>query len=109
MSFYSVIKLTQGYVAVVDRANIRGLSRYKWHVHFSGGRGRKSGQPYARATIGGKKTYLHQFLVTTEPGQHVDHKNHQTLDCRLENLEVVDHVTNNRRRRCVKKDPGHDE
>ncbi len=91
-----VIELTQNYVAIIDSFNFRKVNRYSWHVHFSKGRGRKYGQPYARANIKGKKVYLHQFL---KPGEQVDHKNHCTLDCRESNLEPVDHITNQKNRR----------
>jgi len=97
---FRVIPLTQNFVAIIDAFNFRKVNRYSWHVHFSKGKGRKYGQPYARANVKGKKVYLHQFLM---PGEQVDHKNHCTLDCRKSNLEPVTHKVNQSRKRNVKK------
>lgn len=87
------------YVAIVDVLDYRRCNRYSWHVHFSKGTKRRPGQPYARANINGKKIYLHRFVMNAPEFMHVDHKNHQTLDCRRENLEIVTHAENLRRRR----------
>lgn len=95
-----IIPLAGGrYVAVISAADFRRVNRYSWHVHVSKGTKRKPGQPYARATINGRKTYLHRFIMSAPEYMHVDHKNHQTLDCRRENLEVVTHHENQKRRR----------
>ena len=101
-SQYRVITLTKGYCAIVSAADYRRVARYNWHVHVSKGTKKKPGQPYARATIDGKKVYLHRFIANAPTWLQVDHKNHQTLDCRRENLEAVAHIENQRRRRNVK-------
>ncbi len=78
-----ILNLSDGkYVAIVSKEDFRKVSRYSWYVHFSKGSGRKVGFPYARATINGKKVYLHRFILDAPTGFHVDHKNHCTLDCR---------------------------
>ena len=100
---YSVIELTAGFCAIIDRANVIKVKRYKWHTHVSRGKGRNGGQPYARSTVKGKKVYLHRFLTDCPVGFHVDHKNHQTLDCRMENLECITNDENQKRRRNCKK------
>lgn len=94
-----VIELTQGYVAIISKKHWSRVKKYKWHVHKSRGSKRKVGQPYARATIKGKKVFLHRFIVGAVAPWHVDHLNHQTLDCRDENLETVSHAENMKRRR----------
>lgn len=100
-----VIPLTQGYVAIVDAEDFRRVNRYKWRVTFSGGKGKKKGDPYARGIvkIDGKKkdVYLHRWLMgVTDPNIQVDHKNHCTLDCRRSiNLEETTPLENNKRRR----------
>lgn len=96
-----IIPLSGGkYIAVIDAVDFRRVNRYKWHVHFSKGNKRKLGEPYARATVNGKKVYLHRFVMNAPEFMQVDHKNHQTLDCRRStNLETVDHLTNQQRRR----------
>lgn len=90
------------FIAVISKEDYRRVNRYKWYAHFSKGTKRKTGQPYARATINGKKVYLHRFIMNAPEWLHVDHKNHQTLDCRRENLENVT-VSENLKRRRKKK------
>lgn len=102
-SSFRVISLSRNYVAIIDAIDYRKVNRYQWHVHISAGTKRKPGQPYARATISGKKVYLHRLIMNAPPEMHVDHANHQTLDCRRSNLEVVHHLINQSRRRNVRK------
>lgn len=100
---YSVIVLSEKYCAIIDASKARKVRKYSWHVHMSRGKGRNGGQPYARTTIKGKKVYLHRFLTDCPAGFQVDHKNHQTLDCRMANLEIITHRENQQRRRyCMK-------
>ena len=99
-----VIELTKGYVCVISNEDYRKVNRHSWHVHMSKGSKRKCGQPYARANIKGKKIYMHRFIMGAENRQlQVDHKNHQTLDNRRENLEVVTHEENQKRKRKKNK------
>lgn len=91
------------YVAVISSEDFRRCNRYVWHVHFSKGKGRAKGEPYARTNINGKKVYLHRFVMGCPKGLHVDHLNHCTLDCRRENLEIVTHSENLKRRRKYAK------
>ncbi len=98
---YRVLELSQGFVAIVDAKHFRRVNRYSWHVHVAKGRGRKAGLPYARATINGKKIYLHRFIVDAPADMHVDHKNWQSLDCREENLLILPPVENMKRKRCA--------
>lgn len=102
------ISLSGGkYFALVDPQDFLRVKRYKWYAHIAKGKNKKPGQPYARATIEGRKVYLHRFIMGLAGGVsselHVDHMNHQTLDCRRSNLEVTDHITNQQRRRNVKR------
>lgn len=98
-----VIELTKGFVCVISREDFRSVSRLKWHVHFSRGKGKKEGRPYARTTIRGKHIYLHRFLTNAPSSMHVDHMNGQTLDCRRGNLEIVTHEENQKRRATRKE------
>lgn len=84
---------------MVSKCDYKRLKKYKWHVHFSKGSKRKVGQPYARTNMSGKKVYMHRFVMDVESRFHVDHKNHCTLDNRRENLEIISHVENLKRRR----------
>jgi len=98
MTKYYVITLSQGFVVIVSFCDYHKVKRYSWHVTHSGGVGRKTGKPYARALIKGKHVYLHRFIMDPEDGQHVDHINRQTLDCRRENLRNVTPTENRRNR-----------
>lgn len=100
---YRVIELTKGFVAIIDAEDFRKVNRYSWHMHKSKGTAKKPGQPYARATIKGKKVYLHRYVINAPSTLQVDRRNHQTLDCRKTNLEAVEHIVNQKRRRNVKK------
>jgi hypothetical protein len=94
-----IIILTKGFIAVISKEDWKQVKRFKWHVHTSKGDTRKTGQPYARTTIEGRKVYLHRFIMSATEGEHVDHLNHCTLDNLRENLEVVSHTENLKRRR----------
>lgn len=102
---YAILALTKGFVAIVDKDIWGIVRRFHWHAHISRGKGRNAGQPYARTNINGKKVYLHRMIMDCAPGLHVDHKNHQTLDCRRENLENITHTENLARRRSCRKKP----
>jgi hypothetical protein len=80
------IPLTKGYVALVDEADYDMLSRFKWHAHFSGK------TIYAARLCGGRNrqtfVYLHRMVMLPDPGQEIDHINHNTLDNRRANLRL---------------------
>ena len=45
--------------------------------------------------------YLHRFLTGAKKGQHVDHENHNTLDCRRSNLRACSPSVNGQNRKNV--------
>lgn len=96
------IMLSRNFVAIIDAEDLPRVEQYIWHVHMSGGTDKKPGQPYARTTIDGKKVYLHRFITGADLPWQVDHRNHQTLDCRRSNLEITSHRENQSRRRNAK-------
>ena len=98
---YKIIELSRGFVAIIDAEDFRRVNKYSWHIHQAKGRKKKHPDPYARATINNKKIYLHRFIMNAPEHLHVDHKNHQTLDCRKENLELITAEENYNRRRYV--------
>lgn len=75
------IELTQGRVCKVDDNDFEWLSQWKWIAQWN---------PHTQsfyATRRSKKTiYIHRVIVGALPGEEVDHKNHDTLDCRRVNL-----------------------
>lgn len=98
-----IIPLTKGMVAIISAEDYRRVNRHRWYTHTSRDTKKKPGQPYARATINGRKVYLHRFVMETPDYEEADHRNHQTLDCRRENLENVAPKINKIRRRCCLK------
>lgn len=100
---YVVIALTKGYVAVIDKEDLRRVRKHSWQVTFGGGKRPSQHKPYAKTRIQGKTVYLHRFVMNAQPGTHVDHLNHETLDCRKCNLEEITPLENNNRRRVRKR------
>lgn len=86
------ISLSKGLVALVDDDDYEWLSKYKWYAC----RG-KSGW-YAvhetRQSEGGRVIRMHREIVDAQPGELVDHWNHDTLDNRRENLRLCSDTQN---------------
>ncbi len=86
-----------GLVALVDDEDAERVGSYLWHAFRSGG------NVYAirRIRVGGYKgpkvcCLMHRFIVSAPDGLDVDHRNHNGLDNRRENLRVCEHVHNMR-------------
>jgi hypothetical protein len=82
------IPLSQNQFAIVDDEDYALLSEFKWCYR---GEGRKQGYAVRHAKVNGKDRllYLHRVIMPPSEGQEVIFKNHDTLDCRRENLKVV--------------------
>lgn len=95
------IPLSKGKVALVSDEDYERVSQFKWHASLES-RGTKW---YAcrRETINGKrvKIRMHRFVMGLPPGAEdsrvVDHLNHNSLDNRRENLEVITQEENMQR------------
>jgi hypothetical protein len=78
------IPLGHGLFAIVDAADYRWLSQYKWCAS------KKSGKVYAmRRTKEGRTVYMHREIMNAPKGTMVDHIDHNTLNNRRCNLRVV--------------------
>ena len=82
------VSLTHGTFALVDDRDFASVSRFKWYVTSHG---------YARTGVhmgylGGKKKmvymYLHRLILRPPEGMDIDHRNHNTLDCRRANMRI---------------------
>lgn len=79
------IPLTKGMVAIVDEADFEWLSRFKWCASKG-----NSGEFYAVRNLrkGSKprQVLMHREIISAQERELVDHRNHDTLDNRRENL-----------------------
>lgn len=82
-----IIPLTQGYEALIDDEDYVKLSAYSWHALNH----KERGYIYAATNYKGKTLYLHNLITGWKI---VDHKNHNTLDNRKENLRKSTHQQN---------------
>ena len=82
------INLTKGQIALVNDEDYEFLSKFKWCAN----KGTKNKTYYAvRGVRVGNKTrrvLMHRVVAQACRGEIVDHKNHNTLDNRRENLRV---------------------
>ena len=95
------IPLTHGRFALVDDNDYESVFRFRWHVS----------KGYARASmhmgmIGGKQKragmFLHQLIMRPPTGTEVDHRNHNGLDCRRDNMRNCTHARNSMNRSKTK-------
>lgn len=93
----NTIPLTQGFSALVDDDDFKRFSGLKWCASVIRGRA------YAArgVTAGGKRTFLlhREIMGVTDSKVKVDHENHDTLDCRRDNLRVCTNAQNLANRR----------
>lgn len=93
------LRLTQGYVALVDASAVPLLCRWAWYAHASNlyKPCRRNATPKiyaARTDAKNRRVYLHRFITGAERGVLVMHLNEYGLDCRLENLRLGTHAEN---------------
>lgn len=84
------IKLSGSHVTAVDEKDFTDVSKHHWYYDHG----------YARASINGKKVYLHRFITDPPTGMHVDHKNGDKLDNTRSNIRIC---TENENQRNVPK------
>lgn len=102
------LQLSQGYVAVVDDEDFERVAAFKWHACVQRRRDGSIRMVYARRTQcspgGGRtKQYLHRVILgLTDPRVKVDHRSHDGLDNRRENLRICTNAENrwNSRKPC---------
>lgn len=93
------IPLTQGKVAIVDDEDYNELNQYKWSAVWNP----KTRSYYAKCHGSNgdtrKTIYMSRAILGALPGQQVDHRNHDTLDNRRENLRLCTASENHRNQR----------
>jgi len=80
------IPLSQGKVALVDDEDYEWLMQWKWHAKICG----KTwyAERSIRKGLITTKTYMHRLILSTPKGFETDHRNHDGLDNRRDNLRV---------------------
>jgi len=73
------IPLTQGKFSIVDDDDFEWLSKHKWT--FNG--------YCAYRKVDDKNVYMHREIMKTPKGMDTDHKNHNRLDNKKENLRIA--------------------
>lgn len=86
------VPLTRGMEAIIDVDMAQVVGEFNWNASQP-----KPGSFYAcrteeRAGVG-RRVYLHRFIMG-EPDCLVDHRDHNTLDCRRSNLRPANRVEN---------------
>jgi hypothetical protein len=95
---YRLIPLTQGQNAIVDVADFDWLSQWDWYAHWTP----STHSFYARRNVknndGTQRTErMHRLILgCTTPQEEGDHRNHDTLDNRRENLRKCSKAMNAR-------------
>ena len=79
-----MVKLTQGYMALVDDEDFEKVMQHKWHV----AKGRDT--MYAVHSVPGGKWLLHRWLKgITDTNTKVDHEDHCGLNNQKSNLRIA--------------------
>ena len=86
------IPTTRGFVALVDEVDAALVAGYSWHVAISGEE--PNVQRYAHAHIpgsgsGGSNIKMHRLIMGAPPRMDVDHRDHDGLNNRRENLRLA--------------------
>jgi hypothetical protein len=102
------LRLTKGYVAIIDDEDFDRLSQWKWTAVVTGQRIKRV-YAYRRALVPGdtprrQALYLHRAILNAPDGSDVDHINGDTLDNSRANLRLAtrsQNLANSRRARGV--------
>jgi len=86
------IPLTQGYVAIIDAADVHLVDGRNWCAKVS----RNAVYAMRRAVSGGKQRtiYLHRFIIDPPDDLQVDHCSGNGLDCRRANMRTATNTQN---------------
>lgn len=82
------IRVGKSRVALVDDEDFERVSRHKWHSHDDGR------TCYARMGRRHGRMMMHAFILGSEPGMVIDHKNRNGLDNRKGNLRFATEAQN---------------
>lgn len=86
---HTTLRLTRGCFALLDVEDYDHVCRSKWYAHWTGF------CYYAARAVNGKFVYLHRFLMGALPGEHIDHRDRDGLNCCRMNLRRATPHQNN--------------
>lgn len=97
---YIILKDKNGNIldkTIINCEDIDLCKKYKWHIKYG------LNTNYAVTSCGDKKIFLHRLITNCPDNSIVDHKNHNGLDNRRENLVISNHSKNgaNRQKETV--------
>lgn len=93
------IPLTRGQFALVDDSDFEWLSQYKWSALL---KHPKIGYWIATTTIKNKKISMHRLIMNASKDKEIDHKNHNGVDNRRQNLRICTHAENQQNKNSVR-------
>lgn len=89
------VRLTRGYTAVIDAADVGFVEGFNWHSAVF--KGTAYAVRNAPKPCGGQSTLrMHRIITSAQESLVVDHINGDGLDNRRQNLRVVSHALNMR-------------
>ena len=96
------VRLTKGFVALVDNHDYWLVARYKWQTSGP----KKNGTPYARTSLprlpnGFRPTISMHRMILGCPTKRVDHENGNGIDNRRRNLRLATNGQNQANRRII--------
>lgn len=91
------IQLTQGYFAIIDDNDYESVVRFRWHILTV--RSIRYAEHTTYLGIVGRRQrkvnmLLHSLIMRPSKGMEVDHRNHDGLDCRRDNMRICTHAQN---------------
>ena len=93
------IKLTKGYVTIVDDEDYERLKKYSWFAHVSKSPDGSVKRVYAHTRIQGRLKPMHHFIAVSSC--EIDHIDGDALNNRRENLRSATTSTNQANRKVV--------
>jgi len=98
-----LLPLSQNKFAIVDADDYDRLNKYKWCVsrarHTNYAMRRTKGKRVKGKRVNRKLVLMHRFIMNAPRHLVVDHRNHNGLDNRRENLRLCTRAENSRNRR----------
>lgn len=90
-----VLELPNDAHVIVDRDVYEDVSRHRWHLNGDEKRGAYPARVVVDRETGKRQIIrLHRYILNAPDGLEVDHINHDTRDCRRQNLRLATRVQN---------------